>query len=148
MNVTIKDFLIKCEQIRRNLITFTEEILNEKLHFLCSDNKIKNIFKLGMSWLYVITVSSTRLKVNPHSIICLNVTELLARSRLHIWSLSDINEIRTPNHLVRKRTRIDAQYLSVLCPNAGKYGPEKLRIRTLFTQCPGNIIFLINAAIS
>ena len=21
-------------------------------------------------------------------------------------------------------------------PNAGKYGPEKLRIRTLFTQCP------------
>ena len=40
MNVTIKDFLIKCEQIRRNLITFTEEILNEKLHFLCSDKNI------------------------------------------------------------------------------------------------------------
>ena len=26
-------------------------------------------------------------------------------------------------------------YLSVLSANAGKYGPEKLRIRTLFTQC-------------
>ena len=25
-------------------------------------------------------------------------------------------------------------YLSVFSPNAGKYGPEKLRIRTLFTQ--------------
>ena len=25
--------------------------------------------------------------------------------------------------------------LSVFSPNAGKYGPEKLRIRTLFTQC-------------
>ena len=24
---------------------------------------------------------------------------------------------------------------SVFSPNAGKYGPEKLRIRTLFTQC-------------
>ena len=31
--------------------------------------------------------------------------------------------------------RRDAEYLSVLSPNAGKYGPEKLRIRTLFTQC-------------
>ena len=27
------------------------------------------------------------------------------------------------------------EYLSVFSPNAGKYGPEKLRIRTLFTQC-------------
>ena len=26
-------------------------------------------------------------------------------------------------------------YLSVFSPNPGKYGPEKLRIRTLFTQC-------------
>ena len=30
--------------------------------------------------------------------------------------------------------RKDTKYLSVLSPNAGKYGPEKLRIRTLFTQ--------------
>ena len=26
-------------------------------------------------------------------------------------------------------------FWSVLSPNAGKYGPEKLRVRTLFTQC-------------
>ena len=26
-------------------------------------------------------------------------------------------------------------YLSVLSPNAGKYGPEKLRMRKLLTQC-------------
>ena len=26
-------------------------------------------------------------------------------------------------------------YLSVFSPNEGKYGPEELRIRTLFTQC-------------
>ena len=26
-------------------------------------------------------------------------------------------------------------YLSVFSPNAGKYKPEKLRVRTLFTQC-------------
>ena len=33
MNFFIKDFFSKCDQIR----SFTEEILNEKLHFLCSD---------------------------------------------------------------------------------------------------------------
>ena len=35
---------------------------------------------------------------------CLNVKELLARSRRHIWRLSDCNGTRTNNHLVRKRT--------------------------------------------
>ena len=30
--------------------------------------------------------------------------------------------------------RIDTPYLSVLSPNAEKHGPEKLQIRTLFTQ--------------
>ena len=29
----------------------------------------------------------------------------------------------------------DAEYLSVCSSNAGKYGPEHLRIQTLFTQC-------------
>ena len=36
--------------------------------------------------------------------ICLNVKELLARSRREIWSLSDCNWTRTHNHLVDKRT--------------------------------------------
>ena len=31
--------------------------------------------------------------------------------------------------------RKDTKYLSVFTPNAGKCRPEKLRIRTLFTQC-------------
>ena len=35
MKFSIKDFFSKCDQIRRKLI-FTEEILDEKLHFLCS----------------------------------------------------------------------------------------------------------------
>ena len=35
---------------------------------------------------------------------CLNVKELLARSRRVIWSLSDCNWTRTQNHLIRKRT--------------------------------------------
>ena len=34
--------------------------------------------------------------------------------------------------------RRDTPYLSVFSPNAGNYGPEKLRIQTLFTQCLAN----------
>ena len=49
-------------------------------------------------------ISCTSFRVNPHSIVCLNVKELLARSWRHIWSLSDSNEIQTHNHLVCKRT--------------------------------------------
>ena len=37
MNFSIKDFFSKCDQIRRklpiDLVTFTEEIINRKLHF-------------------------------------------------------------------------------------------------------------------
>ena len=39
MILSIKDFFSKYDQIRKklaDLVTFTEEILNGKLHFLCS----------------------------------------------------------------------------------------------------------------
>ena len=35
-------------------------------------------------------------------------------------------------------TDTNARYLSIFSPNMGKYGPEKLRIRTFFTQCCPN----------
>ena len=49
MKFFIKDFVRKCDQIRRelqiwshlltaDLVTFTEKILYEKLHFLCSED--------------------------------------------------------------------------------------------------------------
>ena len=37
MKFTIKDFFSKCDQIWPDLLTFTEEILNGKLGFLCSE---------------------------------------------------------------------------------------------------------------
>ena len=37
MKFSIKDFFIKCDQIHADLVTFTEEILHGKLHFLCSE---------------------------------------------------------------------------------------------------------------
>ena len=46
----------------------------------------------------------TSFRVNPHSIVCQNVKDLLARSRRHIWNLSDNNGIQTHNHLVPKQS--------------------------------------------
>ena len=43
----------------------------------------------------------------------LNVKELLARNRRDIWSLSDNNEIRTHNHLVRQRTVSSKEHLDI-----------------------------------
>ena len=39
--------------------------------------------------------------------------------------------------------RRDTPYLSTFSPNEGKYGPEKLRIQTLFTQCTALILSCI-----
>ena len=51
---------------------------------------------------YIMSCKSFR--VNPHAIVCLNVKELLAWSRCHIWGLSDSNVIWIHNYLVPKRT--------------------------------------------
>ena len=61
-------------------------------------------FEKTNTLLYVIIMSRTSFRVNLHSIVCQNVKELPARSRRYIWNLSNSNEIRTHNHLVRKRT--------------------------------------------
>ena len=61
-------------------------------------------FGVGVKlFLYVIIISRTSFRVSLHSIVCLNVKKLLARSRRRIWGLSDSNGIRTHNQLVRKR---------------------------------------------
>ena len=50
---SIKDYFSKCDQIR-SFLTFqlTEEILNGKLHFLCSGEKMN-----GIAWLLTISES-------------------------------------------------------------------------------------------
>ena len=55
-------------------------------------------------WLYVLVMSRTPFQSESTLYSCLNVTELLARSRRKIWRWSDCNSDRTQNHLVLKRT--------------------------------------------
>ena len=75
----------------------------QKLRTWCTRN---NNYSILWSYYYncVIIMSHKSFRVNLHSTICMNVKELLARSRCHIWTLSDSNEIWTHNHLVPKRT--------------------------------------------
>ena len=49
LKFSMKDFFSKCDKIRNaaDLVTFTEEILNGKLHFLCSVKKLD----LSYNWL-------------------------------------------------------------------------------------------------
>ena len=71
-----------------------------------------NTYFYGSFWLYVLIMSRTSFRVNPHSIVCLNVKELLGWSRDDIWDLSDSKEIRSHNHLVYKWTLKDLAQLA------------------------------------
>ena len=57
-------------------------------------------------------------------------------------SVSGVSLVRIFPHSywIRRYT----EYLSLFSPNAGKYGPEKLRVRTLFTQWKWNekVVFM------
>ena len=63
---------------------------------------------------------------------CLNVKELLARSRRKIWNLSDRNWTRTQNHLVHKRT---LNYLAKLaCRLRTKWFWVQVQLQSLNTN--------------
>ena len=87
---------------------------------------------------FVIIMSRMSFRVILHSIVCLNVKELLARSSRRIWSLTDSNGIRTHNRLVRKRT------LNHLAQQASlaKWVSVSLQIKWLWVQIP--VLFMAN----
>ena len=55
MKFSIKFFFSKCDQIQfpADLVTFTEEILNEKIHFLCSVNKMLKTYLCNICFLWI-----------------------------------------------------------------------------------------------
>ena len=79
--------------------------------------------------LYAIIMTPKSFTVNLHFIACLNVKELLAWSRYHIWSLTDRNEIQTRSHLLRKRT---LNHLAKL----GRWLSVRLRTKWLWVRIP------------
>ena len=89
-------------EIRTHNQLVCERTLN-RLYKLAKWLNCYEYVSVGCIWIYVVIMSRANLRVNPHSIVCLNVKKLVVRSRRRIWSLSDWNEIRTNKHLVRKR---------------------------------------------
>ena len=97
-----------------DLVTFTEEILHGKLHFLCCVKNMMSLYfsntlnnKFSKTWFY-------------HLLQCVKSVRILSYSG--------------PNFPHSDLIRRDIPDLSAFSPHAGKYGPEKLRIRTLFIK--------------
>ena len=65
-----------------NLLSVLASMLNENLESEIHNLTLNNDPKIAL--LYVVIMSRTSFRVNPHSIVCLNVKELLSRSRSHI----------------------------------------------------------------
>ena len=105
MNFSIKDFFSKCDQICRKLRIWS--------HLLKKSLMANFIFYAVFHVIVILARASscTAWKVSVSGVI-------LVRIFLH-------------SDWIRKGT----EYLSLLSPNAGKCGPEYLRMRTLFTQC-------------
>ena len=102
-------FLISTSLSVVSVVSSTRSLQLSSFEFLYKvkfDTKSNNNITFGNSnfKLYVIIMLRTSFRVNPQSIVCLNAKELLARSRRHIWSLSDSNLIQSHSHLVGKRT--------------------------------------------
>ena len=97
----------------------------KKAHlFHCKNIEIRHY------WLYVIIMSRTSFRVNPQSIVCLNVKDLLARSSRHIWGLNGSNAIWTHNQLVCKPTLTHLAKLSSLA----KWLSFRLRTKWLWVR--------------
>ena len=82
-----------------------------RLPSFCSN--LSNLLKVSLNWNFIISIKVIII-IHHHHIHYVKSVRIQCFSGLWI--------------------RRDAKYLSVFSLNAGKYGPEKLQIRTLFTQ--------------
>ena len=85
MKFSIKNFFSKCDQIHSfltNLVTFTEEILNENLHYWCSVICRLDTTKHGLIKHYfinaILELSNSEI-VNTLLMIYFSITELKGR---------------------------------------------------------------------
>ena len=75
-------------------------------------------------------------------VLLLNLYHVLSLRLFILFHLHCGNSVQIRNFslFVFSRIRTDTKYLSEFIPNAGKCGPEKLRIWTLFTQCQYHLL--------
>ena len=68
-------------------------------------------------------------------VIVIIQTRLISSNIVTAWKVSVFGVFLVSPFTHSDWIRRDTEHLSVFSPNVGKYRPEKLRIRTLFTQC-------------
>ena len=68
-----------------DLVTFTEEILNRKLHFLCSGHEKGELSSKG--WGNFIAISKWWTKVKPKDDGCSNLTVFYEKCRKTVWKV-------------------------------------------------------------
>ena len=84
------------------------DINNMKFDLNVSDQR-----RIYGQWPGLIIMSRTSFRANSHSIVCLNVKQLLARSRCHIWSLAKWSSVRLRPKWLRVQILLLSQDLLV-----------------------------------
>ena len=97
----------------------------------CIDSSDK-VFKSGLS---KFCERQTLKEANQIRRIFFHVHSWILYSSFTAWKVSIFGVILARIFLHSDWIRRDTSYLSIFSPKARKYGPEYLRIRTLFTQC-------------
>ena len=119
-----------------DLVTYTGEILNGKLHFLCSAftkkaSKKNFIFcsvTLHKNWSFALTISSVNVSKSAVSLDLVTFTKEILNGKLHFsCSVSNINSYKYGNFIYCMSEKL-AISLSLGLPNIIKYAIEKFHI--------------------
>ena len=103
-------------------------------HFHAVDDICDQIFfdiALPLYFIYTTINFLSSCHIRVSWIVCLNVKELVARSRRHIWRLSGSTKIQTHNHLVHKRT---LKHLAKLAQTRQTSQSVRLRTKWLWVR--------------
>ena len=106
LSVGVSDAIIHFNYGEKAALDITELLKLDPGYYMVKSCRSPNMRRKRSSIYRIICSCHVRYVFQSESTLysCLNVRELLARSRREIWSLIDCNWTRTHNHLVHKRT--------------------------------------------
>ena len=106
-------------QENTDLVTFNEENLNRKLSFSCAVMSARTV------------IAKLAQQEDSGAIIQFRITW---RILINVWKVFVFGVLLVRIFPHSEWVRRETEYFSVFSPTVGEYGPEKLRIRTLFTK--------------
>lgn len=122
-------------------------MISERMNYKLKSSLWKFFNKLIVSFLLTVSYYHVTYEY-PHSIVCLSVKELLARSMCLIWSLIDSNVIRTHNQTHTRNFNKDFTKHITKLAKLTKWLSGRLRTKWLWvgvTLLSLNFFFLYSA---